>query len=348
MPTRIFISYARRDETFARKLAASLDSVDVDVWIDVDDIPAGMKWSTAIQQGLQLCDAMIVIISPQSMVSSNVEDEWQYYLDQGKPVVPVLWRPTEVHFQLNRLQYVDFYGESYEEGLKQLYGELLRMGAQLNLPEGFVVPDERPATPDRPQTLSSVKPIPKKPPKRTRTPLIVGIVIVLIILGVGAALILPGILNSDDTSLTAINRTNTAEAVVEASDTPEASNTPEATDAPDVTDTLEVDETAVAVASATALAEIPRVIPNSGAATVRAGNLLGSTRLGTLSRGMAASVLGRNDDNGTWWYIELDINGVTRRGWVSDSVVQELGDFSNVLQVDPDTAPTFPPTPENE
>ncbi len=128
---RIFISYSRKDETFARQLAADLDRLGADIWIDVDDIPAGMKWSTAIQQGLDACEVMIVIISPDSMASVNVEDEWQSYLDDGKPVVPVLWRPARVHFQLRRIQYMDFHTQNYTLAFAQLHFELRRQDIQL-------------------------------------------------------------------------------------------------------------------------------------------------------------------------------------------------------------------------
>jgi protein-disulfide isomerase len=128
---RIFISYSRRDKAFAEQLTADLEGLDVDVWRDVDDIRAGLKWSTAIQQGLDDCDVMIVIISPDSMGSVNVEDEWQYYLDQRKPLVPVLWRPANVHFQLSRIQYIDFHSQDYSAAFAQLHSELRRQGIPL-------------------------------------------------------------------------------------------------------------------------------------------------------------------------------------------------------------------------
>jgi hypothetical protein len=125
--TQIFISYSRKDEVFARKLAASLSDGGAQVWIDVQDIPAGMKWSRAIQEGLDVCDVMLVIISPTSMNSTNVEDEWQHYLDKRKPIIPVRWLPAEVHFQLNRIQFVDFYQQDFDEAFKNLWLELERV-----------------------------------------------------------------------------------------------------------------------------------------------------------------------------------------------------------------------------
>lgn len=37
-----------------------------------------MNWSSAIQQGLEHAELMIVVITPEAMASRNVENEWQY------------------------------------------------------------------------------------------------------------------------------------------------------------------------------------------------------------------------------------------------------------------------------
>ena len=55
--------------------------------IDVEDIPPGMDWSNAIQAGLDSCDVMLLILSPDSTASRNVEEEWKYFRDQGKDVL---------------------------------------------------------------------------------------------------------------------------------------------------------------------------------------------------------------------------------------------------------------------
>ena len=74
---------------------------------------------------------LIVIISPDSMSSSNVEDEWQYFLDQHKPVIPVLLHPAKVHFQLSRIQYVDFSKQAYARALPQLHTVLRQSGLDI-------------------------------------------------------------------------------------------------------------------------------------------------------------------------------------------------------------------------
>jgi WD40 repeat protein len=121
MPIKVFISYSRKDEEFAQQLATDLDHLGASVWIDVDDIPPGVNWSTAIQQGLDTCDTLLLILSPDSMDSGNVTDEWQYFRDEGKPIVPVMHRHTAaLHFQLRRIQYVDFVTQDYDTALGQL------------------------------------------------------------------------------------------------------------------------------------------------------------------------------------------------------------------------------------
>lgn len=122
----VFISYSRVDEAFARRLATSLSNAGATVWLDLEDIPAGMNWRTAIQEGLDTADLMLVIISPDSMASQNVGHEWQYFMDTKKPIIPILWRPAKLHFQLHSLQWVDFQKQPYDAAFAKLMDELGR------------------------------------------------------------------------------------------------------------------------------------------------------------------------------------------------------------------------------
>jgi Tol biopolymer transport system component len=182
---RIFISYSRKDEDFARRLATSLAGWGADIWIDVEDIPVGLKWSRAIQEGLDLSDVLIVVMSPDSMTSSNVEDEWQYFLDQRKPVIPVLLHPAKVHFQLSRIQYVDFNKHEYDLALRQLHTVLVQKGLSIQpLPGSAAHPPAQAALPVREEST----PIPPSPSRRTGWIVIGAVVIVAVI----AALLING------------------------------------------------------------------------------------------------------------------------------------------------------------
>ena len=118
--TKVFVSYSHTDQPFATRLAAALPSLGIDPWIDKGGIHGGARWSSSVQQALDECEALILVLSPDSMASGNVEDEWQYVLDEGKPVVPVLLSPVKVHFQLSRIQHIDFSKQPFESALVQL------------------------------------------------------------------------------------------------------------------------------------------------------------------------------------------------------------------------------------
>ncbi len=128
----VFISYSRRDELFARKLAADLDRDGLDVWIDVEDIPPGANWSNAINDGLNKADLMLLILTPTSVDSKNVEDEWQYFHNLGKPLIPLWLEPSgRLHYQLARLQYIDFAEQDYEEAYDAMLVEMRNKGFEV-------------------------------------------------------------------------------------------------------------------------------------------------------------------------------------------------------------------------
>ncbi|MBI5666829.1 MAG: SUMF1/EgtB/PvdO family nonheme iron enzyme [Chloroflexi bacterium] len=223
---RIFISYSRTDEPFARRLATSLSNMGADIWIDVEDIPAGMKWSSAIQQGLDSGDLLIVIISPESMSSRNVEDEWQYYLDNGKPVIPVLLKPAKIHFQLNRIQYIDFHRQPYDTALYQLYAELRRKGVYVNPNMADPAAAYQPSPHQFP-------PVTAPTPKPRRLPLLaVGVVGVLGLVLVGIVVVLALLASTNQQNNIAATATTPLNVVVEPTNTRQAAPTNTPTAAP--------------------------------------------------------------------------------------------------------------------
>lgn len=190
---RIFISYSRRDKQFATRLAQSLTNNGADVWIDMEDIPAGVKWSTAIQQGLKTCDIMLVIVSPDSMQSTNVEDEWQYYLDRGKPILPVLLRPADMHFQLNRIQYIDFHSQNYETALRQLVDEMLRQGIDIGDTRQTTPPVVQPPRPAPPIATPSTQPVVTRASSNRGLTIAIGAGVVVLIAAALAVVLFSGL-----------------------------------------------------------------------------------------------------------------------------------------------------------
>ena len=114
-----FFSYSRDDSEFALRLAADLKAAGANVWLDQLDIAPGQRWARTVQDALNNCPRLLVILSPSSVGSTNVEDEVAFALEEHKTVIPVFYRDCKVPFQLRPFQYVDFRTD-YDRGLKTL------------------------------------------------------------------------------------------------------------------------------------------------------------------------------------------------------------------------------------
>ncbi len=121
---RIFLSYARSDEAFVTRLANNLLKQNIDVWLDVFRLEPGTSWARQIGEALDSSQVMLLVMSPTSMASDNVDDEWNYYLDQKKPIVTARYAPCKVPYRLSKLQYVDFHENDYDLAMARLVATL--------------------------------------------------------------------------------------------------------------------------------------------------------------------------------------------------------------------------------
>jgi len=117
--SKIFFSYSRMDSVFALRLAKDIREAGADIWIDQLDIPAGSRWDVEVENALANASCVLVILSPFSQASENVQDEIAYALDSGKKIIPVVLENCMVHFRLRRLKHIDF-TKNYNQGLDQL------------------------------------------------------------------------------------------------------------------------------------------------------------------------------------------------------------------------------------
>ena len=121
---RVFLSYARIDVAFATRLGNGLLKQGIDVWLDVYRLEPGKSWARQIGEALDVCQTMLLVASPTSVASENVEDEWNYYLDQKKPVVVAMHTPCKVPYRLSKLHYVNFHETDYDQALARVVAAL--------------------------------------------------------------------------------------------------------------------------------------------------------------------------------------------------------------------------------
>jgi TIR domain len=114
-----FFSYSRDDSDFALRLAKDLRAAGSIVWLDQLDIHAGERWDRSVENALNECPRMLVILSPSSVASNNVMDEVSFALEEKKTVIPILYRDCKIPFRLRRVQYIDCRSD-YDRGLREL------------------------------------------------------------------------------------------------------------------------------------------------------------------------------------------------------------------------------------
>ena len=113
-----FISYARKDQAFALRLANDLRKHGKTVWIDTN-LQGGQAWAQKLDEGLEASDVVLLVVSRNSRRSDWVDKELHTAQDLGKLVIPVIYKRSGAWSAISNLQKIDFIGW-YDEGLAQL------------------------------------------------------------------------------------------------------------------------------------------------------------------------------------------------------------------------------------
>ncbi len=117
----VFLSYAREDLPFVRRLAAALQARNREVWVDLEDIIPSARWLEEIHTGITEADAVAFVITPDSVASEVCRTELGYATEASKRLVPVIARETPIEgipsalTELNWLSFLD--GTDFEAGV---------------------------------------------------------------------------------------------------------------------------------------------------------------------------------------------------------------------------------------
>lgn len=120
----VFISYSRRDKAFAQQVVTALTDQHYDVWVDFEDIPFATDWWEEICAGIESADAVIFIISPDSLESDYCRLEVNHAVKNKKRLIPILYRqaePSTVPAHIAALHWIEFTEvEQFDRSLAQL------------------------------------------------------------------------------------------------------------------------------------------------------------------------------------------------------------------------------------
>ncbi|NJL95527.1 MAG: toll/interleukin-1 receptor domain-containing protein, partial [Anaerolineae bacterium] len=102
----IFISYQRQSQAVALELNQRLQAAGFRVWQDIFSIRHTERWSQSIQAGLEAAERLVLLMTPRSMQSHEVFNEWFYFYNKRKPLHCLMVEPCEPPYQLLPYQYI--------------------------------------------------------------------------------------------------------------------------------------------------------------------------------------------------------------------------------------------------
>lgn len=84
----VFISYSSRDHEVVKATVRALESANLRTWVAPRDILPGADWASAIIDGINRCQALVLIFSRHSNSSGHVLREIERATAKGLPIVP--------------------------------------------------------------------------------------------------------------------------------------------------------------------------------------------------------------------------------------------------------------------
>ena len=85
-----FVSYAREDQPFVRKLHEALDRRQRDTWVDWEGIFPTEEWMAKIRSAIDSAQAFVFVISPDSVASRVCGEEIDHAAKQNKRIIPIV------------------------------------------------------------------------------------------------------------------------------------------------------------------------------------------------------------------------------------------------------------------
>src|SRR3982751_5830523 len=90
-----FVSYAREDLEFVRRLHDALRNREHEIWVDWLGIPPSGEWLREIYGAIEGTPSFIFVISPDSLASRVCGLELDHASLHGKRIIAVVYRDPE-------------------------------------------------------------------------------------------------------------------------------------------------------------------------------------------------------------------------------------------------------------
>ncbi len=152
MPYEVFISHSSKDKKAADLICGYLEQKKIRCWIAPRDLQPGDKWAAGIISGLDQCQAMVLVFTMHSNVSSQVAREVERAASKGITIFPLRLDDTplapEMEYFISNTHWLDALTDPVEEHLHTLHQSLR---AQLDIKKGAPTAPAPPPPEPRPE-----------------------------------------------------------------------------------------------------------------------------------------------------------------------------------------------------
>jgi hypothetical protein len=114
----VFVSYAHSQRTFVDRIVADLRRRRIKVWVD-ERLRSGDPWREELANVIAGSDALVFVVSRDSIASPWTKWEMEQALAKSKPVFPVLFESCDLPDWLSGIQYADAI-KHYENAVTEL------------------------------------------------------------------------------------------------------------------------------------------------------------------------------------------------------------------------------------
>lgn len=126
---RVFISHSGKDAELVRDIVRRLRSAGFEPDSASDVVSAGSDWKTAIRRGISEADAVLFLLTPESLASEWTITELGIAEGLGRRIVPITVGVTKRDLPAPVKSYLTVPFDRLDEAISQLW-ESLSVGAQ--------------------------------------------------------------------------------------------------------------------------------------------------------------------------------------------------------------------------
>jgi len=129
----IFISYSRKNIEQANQMQQMLEAAGFTVWLDTKGIALGDEWIEEITSAIDESDAVLMLVSNESVQSEYAVREVKYAIEERKPVLAYhlddVRLPKGLRFLLGPVQHIEAAAfKNFEEAFGAIVSGLKRRG----------------------------------------------------------------------------------------------------------------------------------------------------------------------------------------------------------------------------